>query len=191
MAWRTVIAQCRTPHRPATPRATDANKTWGESGRPGSEALPEGSRDDGLRIGHTTRASSDAAARRKSAPHLCRPPPRAWGKSGRPGSKALPAEDRENDFRHGQAERASSDAARQSNAASRILRAAGPERDARATLCGMVHKEITTSRATAPRDDAGDGYKEDAGQERPAGQRGVAGGASCQSFVKTSSGRVS
>ena len=52
---------CKPP-----PRATRAKKTRGESGRPGNEALPAVNRENGLRIGHAARASSDAVARRNS-----------------------------------------------------------------------------------------------------------------------------
>ena len=44
------------------------------------------------------------------------------------------------------------------------LHAARPERDARATRCGKAHGEITTSRATAPREPAGGGREEHVGQ---------------------------
>ena len=51
-----------------------------------------------------------------------------------------------------------------------------PEREGRATRCGMARGETTTSRKTTPRDATGEGRKEDVGQKRPAGQRGVATG---------------
>ena len=47
--------------------ATDAKKTWGEIGRPGSDALPAENRENNLRTGHASRASWDAVARCNSA----------------------------------------------------------------------------------------------------------------------------
>ena len=55
-------------HGGAPPRRGQrAIKTWGGSGRPGSEALPAEYRDIGLQLGHDARASSDIAVRRNNA----------------------------------------------------------------------------------------------------------------------------
>ena len=61
--------------------------------------------------------------------------------------------------------------------------AARPEGDSRAARCGKEHSEITASRASTPRDAAGEGREEEGGAGRPAGQRGVAGGASVDIFA--------
>ena len=63
------------------------------------------------------------------------------------------------------------------------LHVARPERDARATRCGLAHGEITTSHATTYREAAGYGRKEYVGRDRPAGQRGAAGCESGQQFA--------
>ena len=161
--------------RTATPRDAvgDGRKPrtnkMGDGGRPGSEALPAQNRENSLRLGRATRASSDMAARRHNAgrifawraarsqgartqkaasrtatPHHAarRRARQTLGDGGRPGNEALQAENHENGLGLARAARAYSDMAARRNLASHIVgrRKTGARR-ARSARCGMATGE--------------------------------------------------
>ena len=82
VARRTARLQRRAQQHTATPRATDAKKTWGEIDRPGSAALPAENLEDSLQIGHTMRDASPTESMEHGFPTW----PRYAGSFGRRGA---------------------------------------------------------------------------------------------------------
>ena len=178
----------RTPRRDATappelckppPRATGAKKTWGESGRPGSEALPVENREHGFAKG--ARAAGilgRGGAAQKRGPHLCKTPVRnktreqrdaAWRRArSHSREQERPVTPRATDAQQTWGEVGPPDCRRSIGKkglrfghASRASSGAAPRRN-----------NAAASVQTAA---AGDWRKEDVGREQPAGQRCVAG----------------
>ena len=151
----------RTPRRGATvpphlrqqpQRATDAKNTWGESGRPSSEALPAENPANGLRLGHAARASSDgltAAHRRRricANRHRGRRTQRTRGAraAGRAARRCPRGIGSELGTRRGHLRTPW----RGATARAASFQAVRPERGPRSTQCGVAHGEITSSHAT-------------------------------------------
>ena len=63
VARNTAKSHCRAQHRPAPPRSTDAEQTWGKGNRPHNESFPAEDQDNYLRIRPAARATLDAATR--------------------------------------------------------------------------------------------------------------------------------